>query len=382
MGILKLLGKILFKLIFLALFLFIAYYILYIETEKYGSQSTIIIKDISQEQSVSPLGALLSTGGSESVRDAKLLEVYIKSSDMYNILDQEFALTQYYSSELIDPFHRLSNSTKIPFIELNMTLPFLEKSKKNFLFQYKNDLKIVYDEASATIRIGFNHADAHIAQKIVKRIIFHSTQKLNEFERENTKIVLKFLEKQEKEKYKQFMITLKELLLYQSQHHTLDPQIDIDSKSTILAGLESELVQKEVEYNSKSQYLNPNSSEMQLLQGNIEFVRESISKIKNEMMGQGKSQEKLNVNISNFELLKNKVEFNKELYRHTLTKLEETKILIQQNKKNLIVVSRAGVSDSYSSPNKIKDVFSIFIIISFLYGIISLILTIIRDHKD
>jgi capsule polysaccharide export protein KpsE/RkpR len=99
-------------------------------------------------------------------------------------------------------------------------------------------------------------------------------------------------------------------------------------------------------------------------------------------MGKGKSQEKLHVNMSNFELLKNKVEFNKELYRHTLTKLEETKILIQQNKKNLIVVTKAGVADSYNSPNKIKDIFSIFMIISFIYGIISLILTIIRDHKD
>ena len=391
MNIIKYLGRVLIKLIFLSVFLgtflAIAYYILYIETEKYQSKSTVMVKDISQEQSVSPLGALLSTGSSESVRDAKLLEVYINSSDMYHILDREFKLNQYYASELIDPIHRLSNKKfSLPLVDLNITIPFREETNQNFILQYRKDLITLYDEESATLKIGFNHADSHIAQRIIRSIIFHASQKLNEFEKENTKIVLKFLEKQEREKYKLFITTLKELLLYQSQNHTIDPKVDIDSKSTILAGLESELVQKEVEYKGKSQYMNLSSTEMKLLSGNIEFIKESIATIKNEIAGNEMNinveDTQLNVKMSNFELLKSKVEFNKELYRQTLIKLEETKILIQQNKKNLIVVSRATVPDSYSSPNKIKDIFSVFIIISFLYGVFSLILTIIRDHKD
>jgi capsular polysaccharide transport system permease protein len=385
MNILKSLGsfvfKFTFKFIFIVLFLVISYYILYVETEKYQSQSIIMIKDISQEQSVSPLGALLSTGSSESVRDAKLLDVYMQSSDMYKVLDKEFNLSQYYASDTIDPFHRLSNSITLPWIGIEMTFPFMEEVNQNFLRQYQNDLHILYTEESATLSIGFTHADAKIAKKIVRSIIKHASKKLNEFEKENTKIVLSFLKKQEREKYQIFMDTLKELLVYQSKYHTLDPQIDINAKSTILAGLESELVQKEVEYNGKSQYLNLSSTEMQLLSGNIAFIKKSITKIKNQITGKTGSQ-KLNVNMSNFELLKSKVDFNKELYRQTLIKLEETKILIQQNKKNLIVVSHADVADRYSSPNKIKDIFSIFMIIGFLYAVITLILTIIRDHKD
>jgi len=389
MNIIKYLGRVLIKLIFLSVFLgtflAIAYYILYIETEKYQSKSTVIVKDISQEQSVSPLGALLSTGSSESVRDAKLLEVYINSSDMYHILDREFKLNQYYASELIDPIHRLSNKKfSLPLVDLNITIPFREETNQNFILQYRKDLFTLYDDESATIEIGFNHADSHIAQRVIRSIIFHASEKLNEFEKENTKIVLKFLEKQEREKYKLFLRTLRELLLYQSEHHTIDPKVDIESKSTILAGLESELVQKEVEYKGKAQYMNLSSTEMKLLSGNIEFIKESIATIKDEIAGTEVNVEdrQLNVKMSDFELLKSKVEFNKELYRQTLIKLEETKVLIQQNKKNLIVVSRATVPDSYSSPNKIKDIFSVFIIISFLYGVISLILTIIRDHKD
>ena len=365
-------GKYFLRVVFLLLFLFIAYYVFFIETEKYQSRSIVMIKDVSQEQTVSPFGALLSNVGSESMRDAKLLEVYLKSNDMYDILEQEFNLSDYYTSNTIDFFHRLSDSFILPSSKIN---------KKNFLSQYNKDLSIFYDEPSSTIKVAFAYANATVAQKIVERMIVQSSATLNRFEKQNTEVVLAFLKKQEREKYNFFITSLKNLLAYQTQHNTIDPKVDIESKSTILAGLESELVQKEVDYNTRLQYLNSSSSEMKLLQGNILFIKKSITKVKNQITGNIGNQD-LHVDMSDFELLKNRVEFDKELYRQTLAKLEETKVLVQQNTKNLIVISKAQIADSYTYPNKIKNVFSIFIALLFLYGIATLIFNIIKDHKD
>jgi capsular polysaccharide transport system permease protein len=331
-----------------------------------------MIKDLSQEQSTSPLGSLLLPAGSESMTDAKLLGVYIKSADMFSILNQEFNLTSYYKSEQIDFLHRLSNRMFLPSYLLNI---------ENVLTEYNKDLSILYDEASATVKIGFSHADAKIAQQIVKKIIAQSSIILNRFENQNTEVILDFLKKQEKQKHELFLTSLENLLRYQNKNRTIDPKVDIEVKNKILAGLESDLIQKNVTYNSKAQYLNPNTAEMKLLKGNINYIKKSIRKIKAEITGnQGKKE--LNANMSDFTLLKSKVEFNKELYIQTLVKLEETKVLVSQNRKNLIVVTQAQVADSYSYPNKIKDSFSILIILSFLYGVMILIFTIIRDHKD
>ena len=331
-----------------------------------------MIKDLSQKQSTSPLGALLLSSGSKSMTDAKLLEVYIKSYDMFDILDREFNLTDYYRSDNIDFLHRLSDSAFLPSSLFNM---------QNLLAKYNNDLSVVYDEPSATINITFAHADAKIAKQIVERIIEHSSKTLNTFEKKNTEVVLKFLEKQERQKHKLFIESLEELLAYQNKNRTIDPKVDIEVKNKILAGLESELIQKNVEYNAKAQYLNKKSAQMKLLRGNIEYIKRSIRKIKSEITG-NRGKKELNANMSDFTLLKSKMEFNKELYVQTLMKLEETKVLISQNAKNLIVVTKPIVADSYSSPNKIKDSISVLIILSFLYGVISLIITIIRDHKD
>jgi len=365
--------NIFFKVLFLILFFYILYYISFVQTEKYESKTIIMVKDLSKEQSSSPLSSLLMAGaGSSALTDAMLLSVYIKSSDMFNLLDKEFNLTAYYAGDKIDILNRLSNNILLPSYILN---------SKNLLSKYNSDLMIVYDEPSATIKISFAHANPKIAKQVVEHIILHSSKILNFFEKKNTEVVLTFLEKQERKKHALFIKALEKLLSYQNKYHTIDPRIEIESKSSILAGLESELIQKNVLYNSKAQYLNKSTAEMKLLKGNITYIKKSIRDIKRKITG-SKGTRKLNVNMSDFTLLKSKVEFEKQVYIQTLVKLEETKVLVNQNTKNLIVVSAAKVADSYTYPNKIKDSFSIFIILSFIYGILILIFTIIRDHKD
>jgi len=366
------LGNIFFKLIFILLALLSAYYISFIKTEKYQSKSVIMIKDLSQEQSVSAFGSLLLPTGSKSVQDAKLLELYIKSSGMFKLIDNDFNLTQYYTSNKIDTLNRLSMDAILPIWELN---------RKNLITRYSNDLTVLYDEASKTIEIGFAHADATVAKKIVENIIKYAGKKLNFFEKKNSEVILTSLKEQEKEKYERFLASVKRLLDYQNRHNTINPQSDVESKAVILSSLEGELVQKEVEYNSKLQYMNAKTAEMKLLKSNIRYIKQSIQNIKKEITG-SKGKKELNVDVSEFQLLQGEVEFNKEMYKQTLAKLEETTILVNQNRKNLIVITPAGVSDSYIYPNKLKDTLSILIILSFIYGITTLILTIIRDHKD
>lgn len=362
----------LFKVVFFSLLLFVIYYITFLQTEKYESKTTIIIKDLSQEQTVSPLGALLMSSGSEFFKDANLLEVYMKSNDMYELLDQEFNLTEYYTSEKIDLLHRLSDT----FI-----LPIFQESRVNFLEKYMADLKVIFDEPSETLEVAFAHSDPKVAKSIVESIVSFASERLNYFDRKNSEVVLKFLKEQEQEKYDLFLGSLKKLLMYQNKNNTISPKIEVESKSAILAQLEGELVQHEVSYSSKLNYMNPTVPEMKLLKSTMHNIRKKIQKLKRETVGNSKKQG-LNEELSDFELLKSEVEFNKQVYMQVLGKLEETSVLVSQNSKNIIVVSEAKVSDSYDYPKKLNDIVSAMIIFTLFYGILGFIITLIRDHKD
>jgi capsular polysaccharide transport system permease protein len=359
------------KLVFLFLFGIITFYILTIKTEKFQSSSTVIIKDLSKQQTASMIGSMLLGQNSSVMKDSKLLELYINSMEMFLVLDKEHNLSKYYSNEQIDFIQRLSKNAFFSFNTVN---------NENILTAYKKDVSLRYDEPSSTLNISYLHADPAIAQKIVQDIIQFSSQTLNRFEKENANVALNALISQEQENKTLFIESIKKLIAYQNKHNTIDPNVDVQSKSTILATLEGELVQKEVEYKSKLSYLNKNAAEMKLLLGTLKHIKKSISKLKHEIAGEGKSE--LNQNVSNFELLKSEVDFNKERYKQTLIKLEETKVQVKQNAKNLIVVTKPTLATTYSEPQKFKDILTLLIILSFLYGIATLILSILRDHKD
>jgi len=359
------------KLIFIVIFVIVAFYILAIKTEKYQSTATVIIKDLSQQQSANMLGSMILGQSSSVMQESMLLEIYVKSMEMFSLLDKKHNLTNYYTSQQLDTVQRLS---KDALLHLNAV------NNENLLNRYSNDIEILYDELSSTLRIGFMHADAQKAQDIVKDIIRYASQTLNRFEKENAQVALQGLLDQEQENKKLFTDSIQKLIAYQNQHQTIDPNIDVQSKSAILASLESELVQKEVEYKSKLGYMNKNAAEMKLIRDSLYQMKQSIEKIKKQIAGDGKNE--LNKNVSEFELHKNEVEFNKERYVQTLIKLEETKVQVKQNAKNLIVITQPTLAQTYSEPNKFKEILTLLIILSFLYGISKLILSILNEHKD
>ena len=364
--------NLLLKGLFFFIFIGLSFYITAIKTEKFEASSIVMIKDLAQEQKASMLGAMLLGQSSNVMQDSKRLEIYILSFEMFKVLDRENNLSEYYSSDQVDFAQRLYSKGFLPFSKLNT---------ENILRHYKEDLSILYDELSSTVEIRFKHASAQIAKKVTEDIIYYATKALNRLEKENTSVVLSALVKQENKNKNLFTKSIRKLIEYQNKHHTIDPSIEVEAKSAILAGLEGELVQKEVEYQSKLSYLSKDFSEMKIIYDNMKYIKEGILKLKQQIVG-NKGQNELNQNVSNFELLKSEVDFNKERYKQTLIKLEETKVTVNQNVKNLMVIIKPSVSDTYAYPEKVKEIITWLMILSFIYGIISLVLSILKDHKD
>jgi len=224
------------------------------------------------------------------------------------------------------------------------------------------------------------HADPKTSQKIVEKIVEQSKNVLNSFEQENAKVVLKFLEKQEKKYKKSFMDSIEKLVKYQTKNSTFDPKIDIEAKSQLLATLEAELIKKEMEYKSLLVKKQKESSDMKLRYDSIKALRANIYKLKKEIAGKSKS--KLNTKVYAFEYLKSQVDFAKEMYKQILLKVEETKLSVNKNTKNILVIAKPTLPKSYVNPDKIKQILTYIIVLLLLYSIIRLMIFIIKDHVD
>ncbi len=361
--------KTILRLLFIAIFFTVGYYIVNVETERYESVTITLLKDLSKKQSMD-LGSLLGQTSS-TMQDSKILELYMRSNEMYEYLDEKYQLSSYYTSHQLDFVQRLYADTSVPFYIA---------SKENLLKTYNKDLFVVFDEPSGTLSISFSHIDKKVAKEILESIIRHSDEVINHFSKENAQVALHFIEEQIGENKALFISSIKKLIQYQNKHHTIDPNLEVQRKSEVLAILESDLIKTEVEYNSKAKTYNLNGSEMKMLKETVRNIKKSITRVEGQLAGS--SDGTINANVFDFSLLKSDMEFNKEIYRQTLINQEEIKIEVSQNAKHIIVVSKPTLADNYTYPDKPWDIFTLLIVLFFLYSILTTIISIIEDHKD
>jgi len=350
--------------LFLVPFLSLSYYVYFIQTELYQSSTTILIKDLKSPAMPSNMLTALMPNSTSNMQDSKLIEKYIYSMEMFNKIDKKFGLKKHYMSQELDLLQR-----KYSF-----------SSSRDFLELYKNRLIVNYDVTSNTLDISFLHTSAKIAKEILEFIISEAEKKLNVYSKENGNELLNFIKSQEVQNKKTLFDSIEALLAYQNKHKMIDPSMDIKSKSRILAGLEKQVIQKEIEYTNLKQYMNKNSVELRTLKAQTKSLKKKLNDIKNQLSGSSKKE--LNENLFEFERLKSDVEFNKERYKQTLIQLDMAMIQATQNDKNFIIITKPTLSDYYSSPNKPKNIITIFMVLFMVYGIISMIYAIIKDHRD
>lgn len=362
------------RLLFTAIFLVGTAYIVYIESERYESVSITLLKDLSKKQEMD-LSTMLLGQTSSTTQDSKILELYMRSNEMFTHLNNIYNLTEYYTSDKLDFIQRL-------YSDSDSVLPFYVANQENLLKRYNDDLFVIYDEPSGTLSLRFAHVDPEIAKQILLSLIKHSDDVINKFSKENALVALQFIEKQRVENKALFVKSIGKLIQYQNKHNTIDPNLDVQRKSEILAILESDYIKNDVEYNSKAKSYNLNGAEMKMLKEIGRNIQKSINRVKTQLAGSNKDIGELNANVFDFELLRSEMEFNKEIYKQTLINQEELKIEVDQNAKHLIVVSQPTLADGYTYPNKPWDIFTLLIVLLFIYSIVVTIITIIIDHND
>ncbi len=363
--------KWLIRVIFIVLFILAAFYITKKETVRYESNSIALLKDLSKKQKID-IGNLLLGQTSSTMKDSKVMELYIRSHEMFDYIDKKYHLREHYASKELDFAQRLYKDSMLPMFKMN---------ESNFMKKYNDDLLVTYDEASGTIELKFIHTDPKIAQNILKDILKHAEDVINQFSRENAKVALGFIQKQKQQKRKEFINSIRKLINYQNKHNTIDPTVDVNRKTKILANLESELIKYKVEYSSKLKILSPNAAEIRMLRETISRITASLNRLKKELSGK-KNRKELNVNVFDFQILESDMEFAKELYRQTLINEEKTKIEVSQKAKHIVVVSQPTLADDYTYPNKVWDLFTVMIVLLFIYSIIMTGVTIVQNHKD
>lgn len=352
------------RIFFGVIFIISLVYVLFIEVERYKSSSSVLLKDFASNQTTEFDLSLFGGGASSQMQDSKVLQSYLNSFEMLQKLDDKFNLREYYKSDNLDFINRLGN----------------DSTREDFLEKYIENITISYDELSGILNIGFFHSDSQTSKDILEFILKEAELQINKYNEINAKKYLSFIKTSVDKNRVSLDQTISSLEKYQNKNLVLNPTSNAETTSSIIASLEGELVKKKAQLQQLKQYMNEKSFDVKNLKNEINAINKSINITKNKLTGKGNNR--LNIVLFQFERLKNQVEFEKEKYKQSLVQYEIAKNEVEKDAKILQVIVRPNLPDGHTVPDRPMAILNIIIALGLIFGVVSLVVAIIKDHRD
>jgi capsular polysaccharide transport system permease protein len=340
-------------------------YLVVFSHSRYLSESSVAIKS-SNDISGSNLnvGLLLGAGNPNTAQDALYLKEYINSPDMLAILDKQLDFRTVFGQSGLDFFYHLSKNA----------------TNEQFLRYYRDRISVTFDDKAGLLTIGTQGFTPAFAELFNKAILRESERFINEVSHKIARDQQAFAEREMLEARARLNESKTQLLAYQNQNNTLDPEAQAIAATTLVNTLVGQKIQMEAELRNLLTYLREDAPQVISAQNAITSLAKQIDVEKEKITAP--DGVKLNSMAVDFDEIKAKVQFNTEVYKVTLTSIEKTRIEAARKLKVLSVISSPQLPQESTFPNWPYMIASWLLVCCLLFGTIKLLLAVIDDHKD
>ncbi|MFP4081076.1 MAG: chain-length determining protein [Ectothiorhodospira sp.] len=347
----------------LALILGAVVYWSFIATDRYVSQSTVVLKTAQIAAPEFNISSLLS--GSGGLEDMLLLREHLLSVDMMQKLDRTFDLRSHYTSRDIDPLSRLDD----PQVPL-----------ETFHHYMRKRIQVHVDEYAQVLRIEAAAYDPELAHQLVRTLMKEGERHMNAMSRRLAQEQVKFIELQVEDIQGRLERTRDELLAFQNEHGLVSPTGTIETLSTVVATLEGELAKLKARQRALKQTQSERSAEMVQLRNEIEAIQEQIETEQRRMAAQEGNA--LNQLTAEYETLEMQLEFAREMYSSALATLENTRVEAARNIQQVSVLQEPTRPQYPNEPDRLYNL-TVFTLLTLLGAlIVHMFAAIIREHRD
>ncbi|MEC8886634.1 MAG: capsule biosynthesis protein [Pseudomonadota bacterium] len=345
----------------------IVLYLMIFAQGRYLTDATVIVKQVGEvntDASNTGLGALLGVSNT-SVEDTQYLKEFIQSRDLVEKLDREMDLRAAFQGDGVDPVFELPE----------------DASKEELVEYYNKRVKVNLDEQTNLLHISTEGFSPEFSLRLNQRILAESEAFINDISQDVAKDQLVFATDQLNEALENLTQSREALISYQNENQMFDPLAQAQAVAQIVNQLESNLAQLRTEERTLLSYLNPSAPQVVALRSQIKSVEKQIQDEKSRLTSPSNSA-KLNRSAADFEGLKAQVEFNTDLYKLALGSLEKARLEAARKLKNVIVITSPRLAQDALYPRVWYIVFSAFLLLNLLFGIVMLVRSVIREHKE
>lgn len=336
-----------------------------VASDVYISESRFVVRS-PQRQTAAGLGALLqSTGISRSQDDTYSVHDFISSRDALRELDEKLGLRRAYSSAEIDIVNRF------PGLDWDDSFEALHR-------YYQKHVTIDYDSVSS---ISVLSVRAHTAQESldINDLLLQMGERLvNNLNERSRRDLIDVAQKEVSLAEERAKQAAQKLSGYRTARGVFDPERQSSLQLQGVAKLQEELLATEAQL-AQVRAVSPNNPQVPGLASRVEALRRTIGLESAKVTGNAGSLSAKAPDFSRFALDK---EFADRQLAAAMVTLESARSEAARKQLYLERLVQPNLPDKAMEPRRLRSVLMVFVLGLVLWGVVSLVVSSIKEHAE
>lgn len=236
------------------------------------------------------------------------------------------------------------------------------------------------DEYAGVLNIRVQAYTPEFAHQLAVELLQAGENHMNEMGHRLAEEQVMFLERQMVRLEERFEETRTQLLEFQNEFGLVSPTTTVENINQVVATLEGDLARLQAQRNALASYQSAQSSELRSVEREIDALRDQIVEQRDRLAQT--TGDSLNRVSAEYEMLELRAQFAQETYSSALAALENTRLEAARQLKQVSVLQSPLMPEYPTEPDRLYNSAIFAIITLFLALIMSMMIMIIKDHRD
>lgn len=330
----------------------------------YISETQFAVKDVVEQGVGLDIASQIFKTSSSSIQNARIVETYLKSPDLFETLNKDLKLVDHYSAKSRDIISRLSSDPSA--------------WDKEVFWAKVSQPKIDVDSGVVTFTV--RAYDPQMAQDITKATLKASEALVNEMNERSRKDAIKLASNEVKIAQERVSQAQKALEVFRDEHRELDPKATASGLQSLVFELEGERAKVKAQLAESRSYMQSNAPTVRGLENRLAALETQLKAEKARIAGATQEANTLNAWVSQFESLTIESEFAQKQLVSAMTALEQARAMALTKTQYIVPIQQPTLPDESRYPRTWIYTLCAFFGFFFLYGMVRLIVASIREH--
>lgn len=348
-----------------------AAYLAFVAQDRYTSTIGFAVRSGNNDSGAGALlGGLASITGASASGDSDILNQYIRTQQMVGAIDKKVDLRKIYSDNWIkDPIFKL----------------YPEASIEDLTDYWDRIVKISYEQSTGLMQVEVNAFTPDDAERISAAILEESQNLINELNDNARHDAVKYAEDEltsAEDRLKQARAAITD---FRIKTKIVDIQADVQSKLEVMAGLQQQLTQEQVNLNDLLSSTKGSDPRITQTQRRIDAIEDRI-KTQQDALAQTGQVYTSSGNLgypeamAHYEALQTDLEFSQKTYVAAMTAVDAARLEAMRKSRYLATYISPTLAQRPEYPHRIEITSVVFLFLFFAWSIGTLITYSVKEH--